>query len=174
MKIEGNHWTIRMYRDYAARGGFVREPENLCRFLRVVTIWAPIRWLIFPREKSGVPNILKIVGTAGLLIIVAALYGTFRNNGGVAGLVPTEQGWIALGHAAFAAIVSLFAGMAGWGIAGLLKLYREKYKYARNGKMCPFIELDNGDSIVPRIPVVFAVSDTAISVTADDSEAEGA
>lgn len=44
MKLRPNHWMVRWYRHYVALGGRERKPENLCRFIRVVLFWAPLRW----------------------------------------------------------------------------------------------------------------------------------
>lgn len=148
MKIEGNHWTVRWYRHYVALGGFGRNPENLCRFLRVITIWAPLRWLFMPRSKNQPPPILTIIFTSvfGGLII----YGLFMSSveihdryvkEGWAGLKPPSD-LVNYFLLAIAGICLLVVTIIVW--SGLYRLYKEKYKFARAGGMCPFIEVEEG------------------------------
>lgn len=43
LEFRNEHWMARSYRRYVQLGGRERRPENLCRFLRVVFVWSPLR-----------------------------------------------------------------------------------------------------------------------------------
>ena len=43
LEFHSDHWMARNYRRFVELGGRERSPENLCRFLRVVFLWSPVR-----------------------------------------------------------------------------------------------------------------------------------
>lgn len=156
MEIKGNHWTVRMYKEYVRLGGFGRDPENLCRFLRVVTIWAPLRWLIWPHTKNGPPFII----IWGFLLLMSSIvlfaFGSAAVDAhdtyikyGMAGFMPSAEG-LYFFSGLFVLIAVIVATAAIY--SGLYKLYKEKYKHARSGKFCPYINFYYPGEVITPIP----------------------
>ncbi len=140
MKLEGDHWTVNAYRGYVIRGGFGRNPENLCRFLRVILIWAPIRWFFYPKVKGGPPPCVILLLIAFLVGIVALMVLGVREvyvQQGISGFYPSTTAWYVTG--AFMLLgASAIAG------TGIYDLWKKTHGTAESGAMCPFIEVDGG------------------------------
>jgi len=149
VKISGNDWKARWYRGYVARGGFGRDPENLCRFLRVLLIWAPIRWFFCEPPDGGPPPITwtflgLIAGT--LLYVMGNLAAEVYNASGLEGFYATpsaEYGWATAGLIIVA--IGIVAGALA-GLSGFWKWYRTEYRVARAGGLCTFIEFKEPDA----------------------------
>lgn len=145
--LSGDHWTVRWYREYVRLGGFGRNPENLCRFLRVITVWAPLRWL-FSVRKNEPPYILQIAlvsfGTVGTIVAFFMMSVEMHDNyvkHGMSYFMLSEQDLLPLAiitGSIAAIVISIFVA------TGLWKLYKARYQYATAGAMCPFIDVDGG------------------------------
>ncbi len=140
MKLEGDHWTVNVYRGYVTRGGFGRNPENLCRFLRVILIWAPIRWFFIAKDKLSPPPVvimLLCVFVAGVMVVATLGAKEVYDHSGVAAFYPSTTAWYVTG-AVILFIASLIAG------SGIYDLWKKTHGTAESGAMCPFIEVDGG------------------------------
>lgn len=149
MNLTSSHWTVRWYRHYVSLGGFGRDPENLCRFLRVILIWAPIRWLFFTNKKdtpapfwiAAITVVLvgmSFIGIGGITLMARDIYV----EKGMSGFVPPPWMGYVVGTVILAGIVAFVT-------SGLLALYRQKFKDAKAGGFCSFIELEDGEKSDP-------------------------
>lgn len=129
----------RWYLLYGRLGGRTRDPENTCRFIRVVFLWAPLRWL-FAERLDGRQRIAPFF--VGLMAaVLTTILGLFSY------LVYTNF-WDAM--ILFAIIIGVFLTI---GLVLFLskkgkELYNESvatmdsYRKAKAGRMCPLIRLE--------------------------------
>ena len=71
IQVDNTGWMYRSYLRYGELGGRTRDPENLCRFVRVCFLWAPLRRYF---KGSGVLGGTPLKNTLAGVGIVGALY----------------------------------------------------------------------------------------------------
>ena len=75
LNIRRNTWHARWYRHWQSLGG--KRPaykENLCRYMRVLLIWAPLRWFFKGRIATYVPPWAAGLASSFLAFIGVAFY----------------------------------------------------------------------------------------------------
>lgn len=111
-------WPLRVYRWWQEETGCYGR-DNLCHFLRVVLIWAPLRWVTKP-VRAVMKPLRRIFGSALVPIFMALLAVMVIGNEALwvarHGLVPVLRG-----NAILLAII-----VAGWGIVRLVRRYKRQ------------------------------------------------
>ena len=150
MKLEGTHWSVKWYRHYVKLGGFGRDPENFCRFWRVILIWAPLRWTWSGKDGRFPPLAgLFVAAVAIIMIGVSAVQLTdvYRRQGAAA-FVPGSDTTLGIGLIV-AGVFAFFGILFVW--SDLYRLFKEYYATAQGKRFCPLIETV---PLIDPIPVV--------------------
>lgn len=164
LKVSKNSWHGRIYLNWKARGEFKTYGyrENLCHYVRVILIWAPINWFLkrpVHWKKADVdfyPYSIVLITTAVLLYIAMAIQFPLNVLGGTFFGICV----VALLIGAFIAIDAIkekrvrdrrkaYDEAMRTGIPLVVKdegFFRVLWRFlsAKKGKICPFIEV-NGD-----------------------------
>ena len=153
LEFDTNNWMARAYRRFVVLGGRERNPENLCRFLRVVFLWSPLRRFF----KGTAPLDCTPFGFSAL-VAVAALVATafifqiyrFLFHNWIAGLV---FAWVVWFLASFINTLHWYLDRGGntriqdWYFDTLVRPVQaiQTYRKARGSRFCPLIKFVERD-----------------------------
>lgn len=143
-------WMIRWYEFYGKMGGPTRNPENLCRFVRVVCLWAPLRFMWAGGGPLGYPPpILCAIIIGGFVTLVGlmaynvpGIIATSYHQHGAGMLIPDNEQifWML-------ALTTVVMIAVTW--CGLYDLWLSRLRAARAGKFCPFVDMP---PVIPDAP----------------------
>lgn len=147
LEFNSDHWMARSYRRFVELGGRERSPENLCRFLRVVFFWAPLRRFF----KGNAPidctpfGFVALVSTVSAIVIGLGLGAHhILFNDWTLGLIAA---WVVWGGVSIAAFCVWFfdeggqEDVADWLHDKIVIPYQsiQTYRKARASRFCPLI-----------------------------------
>jgi hypothetical protein len=134
MNIKESSLLGRWYLNWVGLGGRQRKPENLCRFLRVVCFYAPVRWFFIKGNRDCSP--------AGFMSFLLVL-----------GFVLSMFGYSFYDDWKISLVLVLIVIATGLAIIELIRViawsqyfYQEKiatrewFYSGKSGKFCPLIE----------------------------------
>lgn len=144
MTISKTGLAGRWYMEWVRRGGTPPPTMNLCHFVRVLMIWAPLRFLFKNRtDDSGCPALLWVITGTALVLMSVGLVGY--------GLYSMVVNWdwevakaLGLIFAGVLVVILLVAGtkVASEELEEPLRIYRD-YHAAKQSRICPLVRWED-------------------------------